>query len=709
MQVSPQNPTVKTGAQQSFTATITNGSGSVVWAVTPNDGAHGAIDGSGLYTAPNVVPTSPSATITATLPGSSGSPGSSVATIAKGATTVAVSPPLSSVTPSQSLQLSASGANTTNSSVTWLVDNAAVSGTVGSVSPIGLTLLPNGLAAGMHTVTATSTDGSGAQGSATVAVSSYAGAFSWRNDTSISGINSQELVLSPASVSSSTFGRLFSCAVDGQIYTQPLYVANLNITSKATQPAVKANVILVATENDSLYAFDADASPCVTYWHDSFLPAGEEVVSSTDVGTTDITPAIGITGTPVIDPKTNTLYVVSKSKQYLVNPIAYVQRLHAIDITTGNERPSSPVVLAASAPGTGDGSNGTGTIAFDPFRENQRAGLLFLNGVVYIAFASHGDNGLYHGWVLAYGDAFNAQPLKLLAAFNDTPNGTPSEGGIWLGGAAPSVDPDTGYIYVASGNGAFDTTLNDSDFPNQGDFGESVLKLDPNTLSVLDYFTPCNQATLSMHDSDVGPGGVVPLPDAAGSLAHPHLLLAGDKAGNLYLLDRTNLGHYTGGIAGANCPDTAPVQELTSFVATYGTPLVWTDAKNTTRVYLTAKNGFLGLYPVSAGQISSSPSSQSVAKFSGREPSPVISANNGASGVLWLIDGSNYTSSTGTNGPAILRAYDATGVATELYDSTQVSSRDTAGTIVKFSVPTVANGKVYFGTQSELDVYGLLP
>ena len=708
MQVLPQNPTVKTGTQQSFTASITNGSGTVVWAVTPNDGAHGAIDGNGMYTAPNVVPTSPSVTITATLPGSSGLPGSSVATITKGTTTVSVSPPLSSVTPSQSLQLSAGGVNTTNSSVTWLVDNAAVSGTLGSVSPNGLTLLPNGLAAGMHSVTATSTDGSGAHGSASVAVSSYAGTFSWRNDTSISGVNSQELVLSPASVSISTFGKLFSCAVDGEIYAQPLYVANLNITSKATQQAVTANVILVATENDSLYAFDADASPCVTYWQDSFLPAGEEAVSSADVGTTDITPAIGITGTPVIDPKTNTLYVVSKSKQFTVSPLVYAQRLHAIDITTGLERPSSPVVLAASAPGTGDGSNGNGMIPFDPLRENQRAGLLLLNEVVYIAFASHGDNGLYHGWVLAYGDAFNAQPLKLLAAFNDTPNGTPSEGGIWLGGAAPSVDPDTGYIYVASAKGAFDTTLNGSGFPNLGDFGESVLRLDPKTLSVLDYFTPCDQGTLSMDDDDMGPGGVVPLPDSVGNPTHPHLLLAGDKAGDLYLLDRTNLGHYTG-IAGGNCPDTAPVQELTSFAATYETPLVWTDAKNTTRLYLTANNGLLGLYPVSAGSITTSPTSQSLAKFSGREPSPVVSANNGASGVLWLIDGSNYTSSTGANGPAILRAYDATDVATELYDSTEVSPRDTAGTIVKFSVPTVANGKVYVGTQSELDVYGLLP
>jgi hypothetical protein len=212
-----------------------------------------------------------------------------------------------------------------------------------------------------------------------------------------------------------------------------------------------------------------------------------------------------------------------------------------------------------------------------------------------------------------------------------------------------------------------------------------------------------------MHDQDMGPGGVVPLPDVAGSPSHPHLLLAGDKAGDLYLLDRTNLGHYTGGIAGTNCPDTAPVQELSSFAAMYGTPLVWTDAKNTTRLYLTAKNDILGLYPVSAGQISSSPLSQTLAKFSGREPSPVISANNGASGVLWLIDGSNYASSTGANGPAILRAYDATNLTTELYDSTQISARDAAGTIVKFSVPTVANGKVYVGTHSELDVYGLLP
>ncbi len=709
VQVLPQNPTVKTGAQQTFSATITNGSGAVVWAVTPNDGAHGTIDASGNYTAPNLLPASPSATVMATLPGSAGSPGTSVVTIAKGATTVAVSPPLSSVTPSQSLLLTARGANTTNSTVTWSVDGAAVTNTEGSASANGLTLLPGGLAAGMHTVTATNTDGSGAHGSATVAESSFAGTFSWRNDTSISGVNSQELVLSPASVSSATFGKLFSCPVDGAIYAEPLYVANLSITSQTTQQTVTANVVIVATEDDSLYAFDADASPCVTYWHDSLLPSTEEIVSPTDVDTSDITPSIGITGTPVIDSKTNALYVVAKSKQYQVNPITYMQRLHAIDITTGNERPSSPIVINACVPGSGDGSVGAGAsgpgsvVLFNPLTENQRAALLLLNKVVYIAFASHGDKDPYHGWLLSY----DATTLQQLEVFNDTPNGIPSEGGIWLGAAAPSVDPDTGFIYVASGNGAFDTSLTGAGLPSESDYGESLLKLDPKTLSVVDYFAPCDPEVLSSKDQDMGPFGVVIVPDGASS-AHPYLLLTGDKAGDVFLLDRTNLGKYTGGLA-QTCPETTPVQGMNFSPTLYGTPAIWKDSLGVVRVYLAPGGGSLGIYPVSSSNampMTTAPTSFSSAVFGGstRAPSPAISANFGTNGVVWIIDASNYK----TSGPAILRAYDATNLTNELYDSAQNPS-DAAGAPVKFGVPTVANGKVYVGTQSELDVYGLRP
>ncbi|MGO9640097.1 MAG: hypothetical protein ACLP1Y_02170 [Candidatus Acidiferrales bacterium] len=720
VQVLPQNPNVKTGAQQVFSATITNGSGSVTWAASPNDGAHGSIDGNGVYTAPLMVPTSNSVTISATLQSSPSAVGTSVATIVPGTTTVTVSPPLSSLTPSQSLQLTAGGVNTTNSSVTWSVDSVPGGNkTVGTISAQGV-YSPSASSAGQHTVTATSTNGSGASGTASVWVTTYAGTFSWRNDTSISGVNSQELALSPATVSSANFGKLFSCSVDGAIYAQPLYVANLSITSQTTQQQVTANVVFVATENDSLYAFDADASPCVKYWHDSLLPAGEEPVPSTSgspVGSTDITPVIGITGTPVIDSKTNTLYVVSKSEQFTVNPLAYVQRLHAIDITTGLERPSSPTPIVACALGTGDGStsgskcgtNSGSVINFNALRENQRAGLLLLNGVVYIAFASHGDVDPYHGWVLAY----NETTLQQVAVFNDTPNGIPSEGGIWLGAAAPSVDPDTGYIYVASGNGAFDTTLNASGFPTDSDFGESLLKLGPTTLSVVDYFTPCDPVTLSGNDQDMGPFGVVILPDNANA-AHPYLLLTGDKAGDVFLLDRTKLGQYTGGLA-QTCPDTTPVEGVNFTPTLYGTPAAWKDSQGVVRLYLVPGDGPIGIYPIAANcpvpptgpcPMPTAPASVSSAVFSGRAPSPAISANNGTNGVLWLIDASQYK----TSGPAILRAYDATNLATELYDSTQASnSRDTAGTIVKFSVPTVANGKVYVGTQTELDVYGLLP
>ncbi len=350
-----------------------------------------------------------------------------------------------------------------------------------------------------------------------------------------------------------------------------------------------------------------------------FRPANKSFPRLT-VGAGDITPVIGITGTPVIDSKTNVLYVVSKSELRGMNGLKYFQRLHAIDITTGIERPSSPVVIAASSPGTGDGTTGAGTIAFDPFRENQRAALLLLNGVVYIAFASHGDQGLYHGWLLAYGDAFNAQPLTLLAALDDTPNSSPSEGGIWLGAAAPSVDPDTGYIYVATGNGAFDSTLDANGFPNKDDFGESLLKLDPKTLSVLDYFSPCDQGTLSTKDMDMGPFGVVLIPDNANS-AHPFLLLTGDKAGDIFLLDRTKLGQYTGGIAGTTCPDTTPVQGMNFTPTLYSTPAVWKDSQGNVRLYLAPGDGSLGIYPISSTNalmpMATAPTSASSAVFLG--------------------------------------------------------------------------------------------
>jgi hypothetical protein len=608
-------------------------------------------------------------------------------------TTVALAPPLASVTTSEAISYTASGTNTTNSNVNWAVDGVAGgNAAVGTVSAAGV-YTPTPAAAGEHTIKATSAATPTASASATIWVTPYAGTLTWRNDVQRSGQNPEELALSPATLNSTNFGKLFACPVDGQIYAEPLYVANLAISGGVH------NVVFVATENDSLYAFDADASPCVTYWSrvngaaTSLLPAAEVVVPDADVNSTDIAPVIGITGTPVIDPTTNTIYVVAKSKLVTgLNPV-YYQRLHAINITTGLEQPSSPAVITPAAAGNGDGSSG-GTVGFDALTENQRAALLLLGHTVYVAFGSDATTAPYHGWVVGYDKTTLAQA----GAFIDTPNG--SAGGIWLGGAGLSVDPDSGYVFAATGVGTFDA--NSAAKPNN-DYGQSFLKLDPAQFGVVDYFTPCDATTLLSLGRDLSSIGVLPLPDAAGSTAHPRLLLGGDEAGNLYVLDRSALGHFNGG----TCPDSSPVEEVSFAGKLFGTPAVWTDSTGTIRVYAGANGTALGAYPIANAVLAPAPASQSPSLFSGEAPSPAISSNAAMTGIVWALDTSGY--STTPPGPAVLHAYDATNLATDLYNSTQAGARDLPGVALPFTVPLVGNGKVYVGTETELDVYGFLP
>jgi hypothetical protein len=611
-------------------------------------------------------------------------------------TTVTLAPPLASVTTSQTIAYTAGGTNTSNSNVSWTVDGVANgNATVGMISAAGI-YTPAAAAVGQHTIKATSVATPSATASATVWVTSYAGTFTWRNDAQRTGQNPQEAALSPATLNSTNFGKLFSCPVDGEIFAQPLYVANLEISGG------QHNVVFVATENDSVYAFDADASPCVTYWSDvtnsatSLLPVNEFVVSNVDVGSTDIQPNIGITGTPAIDPATNTIYLVTKSKNLAAPTPVYIQRLHAIDITTGREQPGSSIVIQPVAMGTGFGNNGTGLVPFDALTENQTSGLLLLGHTVYVAFGSLSSAPPYHGWVVGYDKTTLAQ----VSVVNDSPNGSPGAGGIWMAGAGLSVDPDSGYIYGISGSGTFDAPS--ATQPNN-DYGESFLKLDPSQLTVVDYFSPCNEAALSGAGHDLGSTGALPLPDAAGSVAHPRLLVGGDQAGKLYLLDRTHLGNFNGG----TCPDTAPLEEVTLSGPLFGTPAVWTDSKGIIRVYAGANGATLGAYPIAGGVLAPSPASQSPSAFTDRGPSPAISSSGAAAGVVWALDTAGYDSTP--PGAAVLHAYDATNLATELYNSAQAGTRDAPGLAVKYTVPTVGNAKVYVGTQTELDVYGFLP
>jgi hypothetical protein len=388
-----------------------------------------------------------------------------------------------------------------------------------------------------------------------------AGLFTYHNDNLSTGQDLAEPLLTPAAINPASFGKLFATPVDGQLYAQPLVVPGVPIT---TGPGPGPHdVVFAATEHDSVYALDAGDGTVLG--KDSFLDpaAGVTTVPAADTGTDDLTPEIGITGTPVIDPATSTLYVAVKTKETGDSTSHYVYRLHALDLGSGAEKFGGPVVIGdtvsdgvsytyVSGPGvngTGDGSV-NGQVPFNALREFQRPALTLVNGTVYLAFASHGDTGPYHGWVLGY----DAHTLALTAAFNDTPNGI--QGGIWQAGGKVAAD-DQGNLYVETGNGTFDATLDANGFPAQADYGDSVLKLAPDPasgpanqnpngwgLKVVDYFTPHNEADLADGDTDLGSGGPLLLPDAAGSPDHPHLLVASGKEGTIYLLDRDNLGKF---------------------------------------------------------------------------------------------------------------------------------------------------------------------
>jgi hypothetical protein len=503
-------------------------------------------------------------------------------------------------------------------------------------------------------------------------------------DNARDGQNTDEILLTPANVHATEFGKLFVQAVDGYIYAQPLYVAGVQIAGCVFADGCVHNVVFVATEHDSVYAFDADsnaganASPL---WHVSFInpAAGITTVSApNDEHCTDIDPEVGITGTPVIDVSSNTLYVVANTKENG----AFFQRLHALDITSGAEKFGGPVVIQATVPGTGAGQVG-GQISFDPLRNGQRPGLLLQNGSVFITWASHCDLGPYHGWVMAY----DAQSLQQVAVWNSTTDG--SDGGVWQSGAAPAADA-SGNVFLATGNGTFD--LNTAGL----DAGDTILKLGPvggGTFPILDYFTPYNQASLSSTDSDLGSGGVMLLPDQPAGSAHQHLLTVAGKQGTLYLVDRDAMGHFN-----AN-GDTQIVQLLPGIVGgMFATPAFWNDT-----LYLGGVNDALQAFSFNAGNkglLSASPVSSSPETFFYPGTTPSVSANGNSDGLVWALEEDNFPS-------AVLRVYDATNLSTELYNSA-AQPQDSPGPSVKFAVPTVVNGKVYVGTATQLAVFGLV-
>ena len=520
--------------------------------------------------------------------------------------------------------------------------------------------------------------------SATLAVTqatSSIAVLTYHNDNLRTGQNVNETILTTANVNSSTFGKLFSLPVDGPIFAQPLYMSGVTVGTQLH------NLVFVATEHDSVYAWDADTVSSSPVWHASFInpaggvtaipcvevagPAGQQNNCST------ITPEFGITSTPVIDSSTGTLYVVATTKEVSGGTTSYVYRLHALSVSTGQEKFGGPVVLQATASST------AGTVTFDPIRHLQRPGLLLVNGVVYIGFGSHGDHPTWYGWLLGY----NASTLKQVLAFNASPNA--SDSGIWQSGAGPASDA-TGNIYFNTGNGGFDVDKGGSDY------GDSVVKLNSSG-TVLDYFTPYNQATLNVTDADVGASGVVLLPDQAGTYAH--VLISSSKQGLIYSINRDGMGKY-------NAAGNQNIQTLAGLSSSglFGSPAYWNGY-----VYFAAWHDYVKAFQVTNGMVALSSHSSVTLLFPGATPS--VSSNGTSNGIVWIIQEDVPNNTVLANPPtAVLRAFDATDLTIELYNSTQAAgNRDAAGGAVKFAVPTVANGKVYVGNSDQVTVYGLLP
>jgi hypothetical protein len=609
--------------------------------------------------------------------------------------TVSVSPKLAEVvvtTQKQQFRATVTG-DPNNLGVTWTADGVTGGNAiVGQISAAGLYSPP--AKAGSHVVAAHSIADNTRSGSATIKITDLAGVLTYHNNRSRDGTNTHEYALSPRTVSQATFGKRFSCTLDGAAYTQPLWMPHLSIGGTIR------NLVFVGTEHDTAYAFDADRIPCLKIWHVNLLDnahggtAAETPVPAPDVEPyLVIQPEIGVTGTPVIDPGSKTLYIVSTSE----GPTgSFHQRLHALDVTTGAEKFGGPVTIAASLPGTGYDSS-SGTISFNRKTQLQRSALALANGVVYVAWASYGDRDPYHGWIIGY----DARTLVQVAAFSDSSDG--QRGGIWMSGGAPAIDAN-GNLFLATGNGTFDA---DSNTPPNTDFGDSVLRLSPApNLAVIDWFTPFDQNFLNMNDGDLGSSGVLLLPNQASG--PPHLLVSGGKEGRLYLINRDSLGHFC---SSCTTKDTNVVQTFAASTGFFSTPAFWHNA-----LYFAGSLQGAGhgdklkrlVFNLATGLFSPSPASRSAFTFNFPGATPSISSQGSSNGIVWAVDSSHSDPNVDfLPGPAVLFAYDATDLSKELWDSSQApNNRDRAGVAVKFMVPTVANGKVYIGTRTELDVYG---
>jgi hypothetical protein len=490
------------------------------------------------------------------------------------------------------------------------------------------------------------------------------------------GQNLNETTLTPANVNQAKFGKLGELMVDGKVDGQPLYLSQVAIPGVGTK-----NVLYVVTEHGSVFAFDADnvsGTSAKPLWQISTQLPGEG--PSDNRSCSQVAPEIGITSTPVIDRTRGAIYVVAVSKNASGN---YLHRLHALDITSGKELFGGPMTITAAVAGNGAGSV-NGTVTFDPAQYNERPGLLELNGTIFTTWGSHCDIGAYTSWIMA----FSADTLKQTYVLNLVPNG--SDGGTWMSGAAPAADA-AGNIYFIIGNGTFDTALTTSGFPSQGNCGNCYVKVSSTKpLTLLDYFTPLNTVAESNVDQDLGSGGPLLLPDVTDASGKTrHLAVGSGKDAMIYVLDRDDMGKFSS-------TQNKIYQQISGQLGggEFGKPSYFNGF-----VYYGAVNDAVKAFPITAGKLATSPSSKTSVVFAYPGATPAISANAANNGILWVVE---------NGGTAVLHAYDATNLTTELYNSNQAAAARDQFAGNKFITPTIVNGKVFVGTPNSVAVFGLL-
>jgi hypothetical protein len=598
--------------------------------------------------------------------------------VSAAAPSISAQPANQTVTAGQTATFSVTVAGTTPFNYQWQKGTTAISGaTSASYTTAPTTAADSG---SQFSVVVSNAVGNVTSNAATLTVNAAGPAttdvLTYHDDIARTGQNLSETTLTLGNVNSGTFGKLAFYSMDGRVDAEPLYASNVAVPNNGTH-----NLVIAATENDSVYALDANSGAII--WQISTLKTGE--TASDDRNCTQITPEIGVTSTPVIDRTqgpNGAVYVVAMSKDGSGN---YYQRLHALDLTLGSELFGGPVEVQATYPGTGDNSNGT-DVVFDPEQYAERSALLLLNGVIYTGWTSHCDIRPYTGWIIGYSESTLAQTSVL----NVTPNG--DAGSIWMAGAGLAADSSAN-IYFLDANGDFDTSLNGSGFPGNGDYGNAFMKLSTsgNQLAVADYFEMDNGVEESDTDTDLGSGGTIVLPDLSdGSGNTWHLAVGAGKDSNLYLVNRDSMGKFS-----AN--NNNIYQELAGALpgGVWAMPAYFNNT-----VYYGSVGSPIQAFTIANAKLSTSATAKTATSFGYPGATPSVSANGTSNAIVWAVENSN---------PAVLHAYNATNLA-ELYNSNQApNGRDQFYIGNKFITPMIVNGHVFVGTPYGVAVFGLLP